>query len=94
FNLQADVDNGDVLLDARDDALGDISFGQKVEGRIALKEFGARAKDGLLKVGDEVEVYVESIENALGEAVLSREKDRREESWVKLEAKFEAGERV
>ena len=71
-----------------------VDVGLKVEGRIALKEFGARAKDGSLKVGDEVEVYVERIENALGEAVLSREKARREESWVKLEAKFEAGERV
>ncbi len=59
-----------------------------------LKEFGAKAKDGTLKVGDEVEVYVERIENALGEAVLSREKARREESWIKLEVKFEAGERV
>ena len=71
-----------------------VDVGLKVEGRIALKEFGARAKDGTLKVGDEVEVYVERIENAMGEAVLSREKARREESWVKLEVKFNAGERV
>jgi small subunit ribosomal protein S1 len=71
-----------------------IDVGLKVEGRVALKEFGAKAKDGSLKVGDEVEVYVERIENALGEAVLSREKARREESWAKLEVKFEAGERV
>ncbi len=59
-----------------------VDVGLKVEGRIALKEFGAKAKDGSLKVGDEVEVYVERIENALGEAVLSREKARREESWI------------
>jgi small subunit ribosomal protein S1 len=71
-----------------------VDVGLKVEGRIALKEFGVKGKDGSLKVGDEVEVYVERIENALGEAVLSREKARREESWVKLEVKFEAGERV
>src|SRR5512139_1796268 len=71
-----------------------IDVGAKTEGRVAMKEFGAKAKDGSLKVGDEVEVYVERIENALGEAVLSREKARREESWIKLEAKFEAGERV
>ncbi len=71
-----------------------IDVGLKVEGRIPLKEFGAKAKDGTLKVGDEVEVYVERIENALGEAVLSREKARREESWVKLEEKFDKGERV
>src|SRR5438445_2016844 len=71
-----------------------IDVGLKVEGRVPLKEFGVKGKDTTLKVGDTVEVYVERIENALGEAVLSREKARREESWVKLEAKFEAGERV
>ncbi|UUP17705.1 30S ribosomal protein S1 [Nitratireductor thuwali] len=71
-----------------------IDVGLKVEGRVPLKEFGAKAKDGQMKVGDEVEVYVERIENALGEAMLSREKARREESWVKLEEKFNNGERV
>jgi small subunit ribosomal protein S1 len=71
-----------------------IDVGLKVEGRVPLKEFGAKAKDGQLKVGDTVEVYVERIENALGEAMLSREKARREESWVRLEEKFTKGERV
>jgi small subunit ribosomal protein S1 len=71
-----------------------IDVGLKVEGRVPLKEFGAKAKDGQLKVGDTVEVYVERIENALGEAMLSRDKARREESWVKLEEKFTKGERV
>ena len=33
----------------------------------------------------EVEVYLERIENALGEAVLSRDKARREEAWTRLE---------
>src|SRR5690554_3627508 len=69
-----------------------IDVGLKVEGRVPLKEFGSRAKE--LKAGDTVEVYVERIENALGEAMLSRDKARREESWVKLEEKFNAGERV
>jgi small subunit ribosomal protein S1 len=71
-----------------------IDAGLKVEGRVPLKEFGAKGKDGSMKPGDEVEVYVERIENALGEAVLSREKARREESWGKLEQKFANGERV
>ena len=71
-----------------------IDAGLKVEGRVALKEFGASAKDGGLKVGDKVEVYLERVENALGEAVLSRDKARREESWIKLEKKFEAEEKV
>ena len=82
------------LVTAIEKDMAVVDVGLKVEGRIALKEFGVKGKDGSLKVGDEVEVYVERIENALGEAVLSREKARREESWVKLEVKFEAGERV
>ncbi|MFN3747021.1 MAG: 30S ribosomal protein S1 [Hyphomicrobiaceae bacterium] len=70
-----------------------IDVGLKMEGRVALKEFGASGKSDL-KVGDEVEVYLERVENALGEAVLSRDKARREESWTRLEKKFEAGEKV
>ena len=86
------VAKGIITAIEKDVAIVDV--GLKVEGRVPLKEFGARAKDGTLKVGDEVEVYIERIENALGEAVLSREKARREESWGRLEVKFEAGERV
>ncbi|GAB5505937.1 MAG: 30S ribosomal protein S1 [Rhizobiaceae bacterium] len=80
------------LITAIEKDMAIIDVGLKVEGRVALKEFGSSAKE--LKAGDEVEIYVERIENALGEAVLSREKARREESWVKLEAKFNNGERV
>ncbi len=71
-----------------------IDAGLKVEGRVALKEFGIKGRDGGLKPGDTVDIYVERIENALGEAVLSRDKARREESWVKLEEKFAKAERV
>ncbi|KJS15542.1 MAG: 30S ribosomal protein S1 [Hoeflea sp. BRH_c9] len=86
------VAKGIVMAIEKDVAIIDV--GLKVEGRVPLKEFGAKAKDGTLKVGDEVEVYVERIENALGEAMLSREKARREESWIRLEEKFNAQERV
>ncbi|WP_420407507.1 30S ribosomal protein S1 [Hoeflea sp.] len=86
------VAKGKIMAIEKDVAIIDV--GLKVEGRVPLKEFGAKAKDGTLNVGDEVEVYVERIENALGEAMLSREKARREESWVRLEAKFNAQERV
>src|SRR6187401_2171703 len=71
-----------------------IDVGLKVEGRVPLKEFGVKGKDSTLKVGDTVEVYVERIENALGEAMLSRDKARREASWVRLEDKSNKGERV
>ncbi len=71
-----------------------IDVGLKMEGRVALKEFGASGRNSELKVGDEVEVYLERVENALGEAVLSRDKARREESWTRLEKRFEANEKV
>ncbi len=71
-----------------------IDIGLKTEGRVALKEFIGPGREGPLVVGDEVEVYLERIENALGEAVISRDKARREESWVKLEMAFERQEKV
>src|SRR4029079_3608679 len=54
-----------------------IDVGLKMEGRVPLKEFSLAGKPNELKVGDTVEVYLERVENALGEAVLSRDKARR-----------------
>jgi small subunit ribosomal protein S1 len=71
-----------------------IDVGLKMEGRVPLREFSLPGKPAELKVGDTVEVYLERIENALGEAVLSREKARREESWTRLEEKFNSKEQV
>ena len=71
-----------------------IDIGLKTEGRVALKEFVGPGREGPLNVGDEVEVYLERVENALGEAVISRDKARREESWVKLEVAFDRQEKV
>lgn len=71
-----------------------IDVGLKMEGRVPLKEFSLPGQPMTINVGDEVEVYLERIENALGEAVLSRDKARREESWVRLEKQFEAAEKV
>ncbi len=71
-----------------------IDVGAKTEGRVALREFAAPGRTSDLKVGDEVEVYLERVENALGEAVLSRDKARREESWGKLEKSFNNNEKV
>jgi small subunit ribosomal protein S1 len=67
-----------------------IDVGLKMEGRVPLREFSLPGKPADLKVGD----TVERIENALGEAVLSREKARREESWTRLEEKFNSKEQV
>src|SRR3982751_2830751 len=89
---EGSVVKGRVVAIEKDVAVIDI--GAKTEGRVALKEFAGPGRDQTVHVGDEVEVYVERIENALGEAVLSRDKARREESWVKLEKAFENNERV
>ncbi|MCG8446481.1 MAG: 30S ribosomal protein S1, partial [Hyphomicrobiales bacterium] len=86
------VVEGTIVAIEKDQAIVDV--GLKTEGRIPLKEFQSPGKDAELKPGDTVEVYLERVENALGEAVLSRDKARREESWKRLEKSFEAGEKV
>jgi small subunit ribosomal protein S1 len=90
--MEGAVIKGTVVAIEKDMAVIDI--GLKTEGRVAMKEFLGPGRDHVLKVGDVVEVYLERIENALGEAVISRDKARREESWVKLEKAFEAKEKV
>ena len=62
-----------------------VDVGLKTEGRIALSEFSSQDGSFTLEIGDQVDVYLERIENALGDAVLSRDKAKREENWVKLE---------
>ncbi len=71
-----------------------IDVGLKTEGRVALREFSGPGRSAEIKIGDTVEVYLERVENALGEAVLSRDKARREESWGKLEKAFQNNEKV
>jgi small subunit ribosomal protein S1 len=90
--FEGTVVKGKVVAIEKDMAVIDV--GLKTEGRVALKEFTNHGRDPAPGVGDEVEVYLERIENALGEAVISRDKARREESWVKLEQAFEKNEKV
>ena len=89
---EGSVVKGKVVAIEKDIAVIDI--GLKTEGRVPLKEFAGPGRDSALKVGDEVEVFLDRIENALGEAVLSRDKARREESWVRLEKAFQNNEKV
>src|SRR3982075_1987342 len=92
-NLQeSSVVKGRIVAIEKDMAVIDV--GLKTEGRVPLKEFTGHGRDPAPGVGDEVEVYLERVENALGEAVISRDKARREESWVKLEKAFESNEKV
>jgi small subunit ribosomal protein S1 len=95
--LESDIGEGSVVkgkIVAIENDLAVIDVGLKTEGRVALKEFGVNGRMSTVKIGDEVEVYLERVENAVGEAVLSREKARREESWNRLEEKFNAAEKV
>ena len=78
------VENGQAIIDV----------GFKVEGRVDLKEFADPGKPSEIVVGDEVEVFLDRVENARGEAAISREKARREEAWDKLEKANENEERV
>jgi small subunit ribosomal protein S1 len=71
-----------------------IDVGLKSEGRVPLREFAAPGQKADLKIGDEVEVYVDRVENHQGEAMLSRDRARREAAWDKLEAEYAAGNRV
>ncbi len=71
-----------------------IDVGLKSEGRVPLREFAAPGQKADLKIGDEVEVYVDRVENSAGEAMLSRDRARREAAWDKLEKEFAAGNRV
>jgi len=78
------IENGTAIIDV----------GLKSEGRINLKEFARGEDDHNLAVGSEVEVYVDRVENADGEAMLSRDRARREAAWDKLESEFGDGKRV
>src|SRR5688500_16176019 len=83
-NLQeSSVIKGIVVAIEKDMAVIDV--GLKTEGRVALREFAGPGKESELKVGDEVEVFLDRIENALGEAVLSRDK-RSEEHTSELQS--------
>jgi small subunit ribosomal protein S1 len=85
--VEGQVVQGIVVGIEKDFAIVDV--GLKTEGRVSLKEFGVGEENAKpVKVGDTVEVYLERVENAMGEAVISREKARREEAWTRLEGVF------
>ena len=80
---EGEVVNGSVIAIEAGQAIIDIGY--KMEGRVDLREFASPGKDDDVLVGDQVEVYLERVEGSRGEAILSREKARREEAWDRLE---------
>ena len=91
-SLEGSVVTGTVLSIEKDMILIDV--GLKSEGRVPIREFGNNEDELNIKVGDQVEVFIERLEDANGQAILSREKARREESWVNLEKALEKQQRV
>lgn len=71
-----------------------IDCGLKAEGRIPLHEFSTSGQKAELEPGDSVDVYLDRMENAHGEAVISRERARREEAWDQLEKASGEGQKV
>jgi small subunit ribosomal protein S1 len=90
--IEGSVIRGTVIAIENDEAVVDV--GLKAEGRVPLKEFSSPGQTVEVQIGDEVEVYVERFENKNGEALLSRDKAKREESWNKLERAFNESEKV
>ena len=91
-SIEGSVVRGFVVSLEGDAAIIDV--GLKSEGRVPLKELAGPGQEPNVNVGDEIEVYVERMEDKNGQAVLSRDKARREEAWGLLEASFEKQERV
>ncbi len=86
------VVKGTVISIENDTVLIDV--GLKSEGRVSLKEFAAPGREAEIAVGDKVEVFLERMEDRNGEAMLSREKARREEAWNQLEKAFKDNAKV
>ena len=81
------------IIEVQNDAVI-IDVGLKSEGRVSLREFSTPGQDPEIRVGDEVEVFVDRMEDRNGETVLSREKARREEAWLEMEISHKKNERV
>ncbi|MCK6451829.1 MAG: 30S ribosomal protein S1 [Alphaproteobacteria bacterium] len=90
--LEGTVIKGTVVSIENDIALIDV--GLKSEGRVPLREFAQAGRPPEIRVGDKVEVYLERMEDKNGEAMLSREKAKREEAWTQLEKSFQENLRV
>jgi len=90
--MEGTVVKGQVVGVEKDFAIIDV--GLKTEGRVLMKEFTQDDGTLTLKVGDTVEVFLERVENAMGEAVISRDKARREEAWTRLEGVYAQNEPV
>ena len=65
-----------------------IDVGLKSEGRVPLNEFSRPGQKSEVEVGDETEVFIENVDNANGETLLSREKAIKQKAWQNLQLSF------
>lgn len=96
-SIKSRAKEGDVVFGKiirMDNEFATIDVGMKNEGLVALKEFIFDGVMPELKVGNEVEVYIEKMENRSGRTVISHEKAVRERYWVILEAALEKAENI
>ena len=66
----------------------------KMEGMIPIEEFKNDEELAKLKVGSQIEVYLERIESFKGEIIISRDKARKMRAWKKMEKVFETQEEM
>ena len=71
-----------------------VHAGLKSEGVIPRNEFLDEQGNFALEIGDEVKVALETVEDGFGETRLSREKAKRAEAWMELEAAYEKNDIV
>ena len=82
-----------IVAEIEDEAII-VDIGAKVEGRISKREFAFRKEQKELEVGDEIDVYLDKLENHNGDCILSRSKAKSKEIWAEIEKSFEAGELI
>ena len=93
FGKEGEIVQGTVVAVQRDNAVIDI--GGKSEGIIALSEFepGPEGQPGV-KVGDVIDVYIESRENDDGLVTLSKEKADKMKVWDEISSACERDELI
>ncbi len=91
-NIVGTVVKGTIISINDDMVLVDV--GLKSEGRINIREFAISGDIPELNAGDEIDVFVERMEDRNGEVGLSRERAKKEEAWYKVAELFKNDEKV
>src|SRR5438874_5261168 len=83
---EGDIVRGRVLKVTPSEAVVDIGY--KSEGLLAIGEVTGYDNSVTVKPGDEIDVYLERLEDASGYVILSREKAERMMVWDRIEAAY------